>query len=70
MAGFTETEHLLLWAWAYCDHHDKSTGFMFQFMEDTSKTDYDTVLDFIEVTPYSKRKHWYDKNPNWLNENP
>lgn len=63
------TIHRLFWAWAYCDHHDKSTEFMLQFMEDVSVTDLDTVLEFIESSS-KDRKVWYTNNPDWLENSP
>lgn len=43
-----EQKKLLEYAQNYCDEHDKSTGFMLQFMEDTAGVDLDTVLRFLE----------------------
>jgi len=71
MEGITKKqEYALYWAWAYCDHHDKSTEFMIAFMEDVSDTDFDTVMDFLQFSKDHDRDAWYQCNPNWMNQHP
>ena len=57
--------HKLFEAWAYCDHFDKSTEFMLQYMQDKAEIDLDTSLQFLqEYGP--NREQWYSENINWL----
>lgn len=61
--------YYLYWAWAYCDHHDKSTEFMIQFMQDLAGVDHDTVMDFLQSTQDIDRSRWYERHPDWRSEN-
>lgn len=54
-------------AWAFCDMEDKSTEFMFAYMQDMGDVDLDTVLDFIEKES-KNRSQWYKDNPNWFDK--
>ena len=66
--NFTKTEKLF-WAQAYCDHFDKSTEFMIEFMQDVSDSSFDEVMDFLQFTPDHKREDWYNCNTDWLSYN-
>lgn len=59
-----ETKDKLFEAWAYCDWQDKSTPYMFAFMESVANISHDQVLDFI-VNESDNRSEWYKNNPNW-----
>lgn len=63
-----ETEQLLLMAWAYADHKDKSTEWMFQYMSDFADVEYEDVIDFVYRTQEDERDKWYRENPDWLRE--
>lgn len=56
-----KTKDMLFTAWAYCDEHDKSTEFMFQYMSDFAGVDYDDVVDFVINTSEEDRDKWYSK---------
>lgn len=60
--------HFMLLAWAYADHMDKSTEWMFQYMADYSKSEYDEVVDFVCSLDENERSRWYKENPDWLKE--
>lgn len=62
-------KHLFFWAWAWCDHEDKSTEFMIQYMSDIADIEYGDVVGYIEqLSP--ERDQWYKDNPEWLVNNP
>jgi len=63
-----ETRHKLFTAWAYADHEDKSTEWMFAYMSDYADVDYDEAVDFVCETYEEERDEWYKENPNWLEE--
>ena len=54
--------------WAYADHLDKSTEWMFAYMTDFAQVDYDQAVTFIVSTTEIERKEWYKKNPQWLEQ--
>ena len=60
--------HQLLTAWAYADHLDKSTEWMFQYMSDYAKVEYDEAVDFVCELSEGSRQNWYRKNPSWIEE--
>jgi len=60
-----EQENILFEAWAFCDMEDKSTEFMLEYMQDKAEADLDSVLAFMQDNS-SKRKQWYQDNPNWF----
>lgn len=64
----TEKQKLLFMAWAYADHLDKSTEWMFQYMSDFAKVDYDEAVNHMINSTQEKREAWYHENPNWLEE--
>ena len=33
----------------YCDHHDKSTNYMIQFMQDTCNVTDDCVMNYLQL---------------------
>jgi len=43
-----KTRLLLQEACDYCNEHDKSTGFMLEYMQDVAKVDLDCVLAFLD----------------------
>ena len=53
-----DTRNKLLAAWQWCDNHDKSTGFMIEFMKDSARVDHDCVIDFIGRTTDQEREEW------------
>ncbi len=61
------TDHLLFMGWAYADHLDKSTEWMFAYMSDLAEVDYDEAVEFVISRSYD-REDWYKKNPEWLKE--
>lgn len=61
-------EHLLFMVWAYCDHVDKSTEYMFAMMMDATDLSYDEVVDFVVSTSDEKRQEWYKTFPTWLED--
>ena len=65
-----KTKNKLYAAWAWCDHNDKSTEFMLQFISDESGIEYDKAVDFIysNETDYKKREQWYKDNSDWLDQ--
>lgn len=63
-----KTKNKLYMAWAYADHLDKSTEWMFQYMADFAKVEYDVAVDFVIDNTQQKREVWYHENPNWLGE--
>ncbi len=63
-----KTKHKLYIAWAYADHLDKSTEWMFQYMSDYAGVEYDVAVDFVVASISEKRSQWYKENPEWLNE--
>jgi len=48
-------------AWNYCDEEDKSTEFMFQYMSDVSKVDYDDIVDYICTDESTEERSAYNK---------
>ena len=64
---FFTKEHLLFMGWAYADHEDKSTEWMFAYMSYMAEVDNDEAVDFV-CTRGEDRDAWYDKNPEWLDE--
>lgn len=48
-------------AWNYCDHEDKSTEFMFQYMSDMAGVEYDIAVDFVCNTPFEERKEYLNE---------
>lgn len=60
-----DKKDLLFEAWAYCDWQDKSTEFMFQYMQDVANVSLDEVLNFIKKES-KNRKEWYNNNPDWF----
>jgi hypothetical protein len=65
-----KTKYKLFWAWAYCDEHDKSTEFMFQYMADMAEVEYDVAVEFVITTSDHERSRWYNANPKWYDNNP
>jgi len=63
-----KTKNKLYAAWAWCDHEDKSTEFMLQFMADEAGVEYDTAVDFVTASTDEARTQWYKDNPDWLNK--
>ena len=51
---------MLFMAWDYCDEEDKSTEFMFQYMDDTAGVEYDVAVDFVVNHSIEDRKAWRD----------
>ena len=50
------TKEKLVEAWDWCDAHDKSTGFMLQYMADTADVEFDVVVEFVcDTTPEERR---------------
>jgi hypothetical protein len=49
-----------------CDVVDKSTEFMIQYMQDTCKVDYDTVINYLSLSDDEHSKLF--KELNSLNE--
>lgn len=64
----TDKSHLLFMAWAFADHLDKSTEWMFAYMSDFAQVEYEEAVEFVIVTPPDSRDAWYQCNPDWLNE--
>lgn len=60
-----KTRNALFEAWAYADWKDKSTEWMFQYMADTAKVEYDVAVDFVVNTTDEQRSQWYKDNPDW-----
>lgn len=64
-----KTEHILLLSWAWCDHEDKSTEFMLQYMTDMAEIDYDEVVDFITADDAEEKKSkFYETYPTWVKD--
>ena len=63
-----KTKNKLYAAWAWCDHNDKSTEFMLQFMSDESGIGYDNTVEFIRKSTDKQRTQWYKDNPDWLDQ--
>jgi hypothetical protein len=68
LTEYEANKHILLLAWAWCDHADKSTEFMLQYMADLTELDYDEVVDFIASISEEERQDWYEKFPTWLTD--
>jgi hypothetical protein len=49
-------KQVLVEAWNWCDVQDKSTEFMFQYMADSARIDYDDVVTFVCDTTPEQRK--------------
>jgi len=50
------TEQILLDAWDYCNKEDKSTEFMIQYMQDVADVDFDTVIEFLTTSKFTKER--------------
>lgn len=61
-----QTKNTLFEAWAYCDHYDKSTEFMIEYMKSQANLEHDEVIDFLQETSDTERVKWYSNNPNWF----
>ena len=61
-----KTRNKLFAAWAWCDHNDKSTEFMFVFMADEASVNHDCVTSFVLNKTDDQRAQWYKDNSAWL----
>jgi hypothetical protein len=55
------TKDKLFEAWQYCDDEDKSTEFMFEYMQDFAGVNLDCVINFLEKTTSKQRIDWLKK---------